>query len=382
MHGEVVGAADATLVVDRGGRVLVAEGPCCDEVAARHGPLVGRSVLDLACGVRFVADDGRGLPGDEAVERALAGESLAGLSFVDGRLFETRVAARRSTDDVTEGACIVALEVTERHRELALALREDRLAALETLAAGVGHEINNPLTYVLMNLDHVAQQLRALAAAEGRTSTCRCELSASADAFLVAVDTALAGAKRIEAVTRDILVFTRGDTERRTLVDVRAVVEATLHVARAEIQRRAQLVRELGDVPLVAASDKALGSVFLHLLANAARAIPEGNADRHRVRVTTSSDDRGFAVVEIADTGTGIAPDVLTRVFDPFFTTRPFGAGRGMGLSISHGIVRHLGGELTVESSVGEGSRFRVLLPPGRRWSGTHERADVSGTSP
>jgi len=379
MHGGVVAAADAMLVLDHGARALLAEGPCCDELTARHGPLVGRSVLELASGVRFVADDGQRLPGDEAVERALAGESLAGLSFVGGRLFETRVTARRGTDDRTEGACIVALEVTKRHRDLALALREDRLAALETLAAGVGHEINNPLTYVLMNLDHLARQLRALAAVECPGATGRCELSASADALLTAVETSLEGARRIEAVTHDVLVFTRGDTEHRTLVDVRAVVESALRIAEVEIQRRAQIVRKLEDVPLVAASDKALGAVFLHLLANAARAIPEGDADRQRVRVTTSSDDRGFAVVDIADTGIGIAPDVLTRVFDPFFTTRPFGAGRGMGLSISHGIVRHLGGELTVESSLGEGSRFRVMLPPDRRSSGTHERAERHG---
>jgi CheY-like chemotaxis protein len=133
-----------------------------------------------------------------------------------------------------------------------------------------------------------------------------------------------------------------------------------------EIRHRARLVREFGPVPAVIANEARLGQVFLNLLMNAAQAIPEGHVAEHRVRVVTREQgDR--VVVEIIDTGAGIAPDVRERIFDPFFTTKPVGEGIGLGLSICHGIVANLGGEIQVESAPGRGSTFRVLLPASNR---------------
>jgi len=130
-----------------------------------------------------------------------------------------------------------------------------------------------------------------------------------------------------------------------------------------EIRHRARLCKVLAEVPLVEANEARLGQVFLSLLLNAAQAIPEGEADRHEVRLATRTDGRGNAVVEVTDTGTGIAPEDLPRVFDPFFTTK--GLERtGLGLAMSLGTVKSLGGEITVCSVAGQGTTFRVVLRP------------------
>ena len=130
-----------------------------------------------------------------------------------------------------------------------------------------------------------------------------------------------------------------------------------------EIRHRARVVREFGPIPLVEASASKLGQVFLNLLINATQAILEGNVSANEIRVSTGTDEAGRAVVTITDTGTGIAPEVLQRIFDPFFTTKPIGVGTGLGLFLCHGIVKGLGGEITVESEVGKGTRFRIVLP-------------------
>jgi two-component system, cell cycle sensor histidine kinase and response regulator CckA len=130
-----------------------------------------------------------------------------------------------------------------------------------------------------------------------------------------------------------------------------------------EIRHRARLTKEYGATPLVDADDVRLGQVFINLLVNAAQALPEGRADSNEVRVITSTDAMGRAVVEIHDTGSGIPESVLGRVFDPFFTTKPIGLGTGLGLSICHNIVTSMGGTITVESEIGRGTRFRVVLP-------------------
>jgi CheY-like chemotaxis protein len=140
-------------------------------------------------------------------------------------------------------------------------------------------------------------------------------------------------------------------------------MEASINMAWNEIRHRARLVKDYGEVPLVDASDSRLGQVFLNLLVNAAQAIPAGQADRHEIRVTTRTASDGRAVIEVRDTGTGVSPEILDRLFDPFFSTKPGGVGTGLGLTICQGLVTSLGGRIVVESRVGQGSTFRVVLP-------------------
>jgi CheY-like chemotaxis protein len=133
-----------------------------------------------------------------------------------------------------------------------------------------------------------------------------------------------------------------------------------------EIRHRAHLAKAMADVPPVDANAARLGQVFLNVLLNAAQAIPEGHADQNEIRVVTRTDERGNAVVEVSDTGIGIAAEDMPRIFDPFFTTKE--GGSGLGLAISHGTVKDLGGEIQASSVPGHGSTFRVVLPPAKQW--------------
>jgi signal transduction histidine kinase len=174
------------------------------------------------------------------------------------------------------------------------------------------------------------------------------------------------GCERIRKIVRGLMTFARADHERRAVIDVVRVIELAVGMAHHEIRHRARLVRAFGPTPSVFADEARLAQVFTNLLVNAAHAIPEGNAEANEVRVVTSTDDEGRAVIEVEDTGTGIPAELLGRIFDPFFTTKPIGAGTGLGLSICHGIVTGLGGHLTAENREGRGAILRVVLPAAR----------------
>ena len=251
------------------------------------------------------------------------------------------------------GACTDATERRDLRAQLVIA---DRMASIGTLAAGVAHEINNPLAYVVANLGFVREAVAELSHPPADPAGVLGSLGQ-------ALDDARDGAERVRRIVLDLKALSRSD-ETTLPVDVRGALDAALAVAGHEIARRATLVRRLAPVPCVVANAGRLGQVFLNLLVNAAQAIPEGNPAGHEIRVATSTDARGRVVVEIADTGSGIPPEILERMFDPFFTTKPAGVGTGLGLAISRGIVAALGGEIQVESEVGAGSTFRVLLPP------------------
>jgi signal transduction histidine kinase/CheY-like chemotaxis protein len=256
------------------------------------------------------------------------------------------------------------LDLHDTHERL---LTAERLAGIGTLAAGAAHEINNPLTYALLNVDHALRQLR-VAAAHGAALP----LEDDEDVLppmIRALEQAQDGMQRVRSIVRNLLTFSRGAIDTRSLVDVRAIVESSIQMAMHEIVHRACVVREFGDVPPVEANEAALGQVFINLLVNAAQAIPEGGPPaRHTVRVATFTDANGSAVVEVQDTGVGIPPDVLPRIFDPFFTSKTAGTAMGLGLSISHGTITRLGGTIDVTSTVGHGTRFRVALPASKRW--------------
>jgi signal transduction histidine kinase/CheY-like chemotaxis protein len=242
------------------------------------------------------------------------------------------------------------------------AVERHRMAALTTLSAGVAHQINNPLTYLLVNLEYVTRKLRAASASYDPMA----ELAGAKGGLpelVLSLSHAIEGANRIRQVVRDLLTFAQGSADHRRLVDLRGVVESAAQMAWHEIRHRARLCKALADVPLVEANEARLGQVFLSLLVNAAQAIPDRQVDRHEVRVATRTDDRGNAVVEVSDTGTGIAPEDLPRVFDPFFTTKGVD-GTGLGLAMALGTVKSLGGEITVSSTVGRGTTFRVVLRP------------------
>ncbi len=253
-------------------------------------------------------------------------------------------------------ACVMVLrDITERKSLQARLVVADRLASLGTLGAGVAHEINNPLAYMLVNLHLIQSGLDQL---EDQVAP------SAVEPLRQLVQETTEGAQRIAGIVKDLKTFARGEQDTRlSAVDVRRAVELACKMADNMLRHRARLVLEFDAVPPVEANEGRLCQVFLNLLLNAAQAIPEGEpAERHEITVRLRAGAPGQVVVDVRDTGVGMTPEVLSRVFDPFFTTKAVGVGTGLGLSICHGIVESMGGAISVESKPGQGSTFRVVL--------------------
>ncbi len=256
--------------------------------------------------------------------------------------------------------CRAEVERKELHAKLALA---DRMVSVGTLAAGVAHELNNPLAYVTANLTFLTEQVEHLTALLGPRARAEAEVADVLGQLVEAARDAKDGADRMRVIVRDLRTLSRADDASVGPVDLGPVLDSCVNVAWNELKHRARLVKDVGHLPAVRGSAGRLGQIFLNLLVNAAQAMPDGAAEQHEIRVTAHplGDDR--VVIEVGDTGCGIPPEVLPRIFDPFFTTKAPGVGTGLGLSIVHGIVTAMKGEIEVESAVGVGSTFRVVLP-------------------
>jgi signal transduction histidine kinase len=300
-------------------------------------------------------------------DRILAGEihgSIRERLFrkKDGGWITMEAAAMRIELDGAPAILLFARDVSTRKRVEAQLLLRDRMAALGTLAAGVAHEVNNPLAYVINNLDMLAGLLPRLeqdvrAGAEPASMLER--IAAVAETSRIARE----GCEQVRLIVADLKLLSRAGEDTSRLVDVRPVLDASINIARRTIAGRAQVERDFAEVPPVRANESRLGQVFLNLLMNAAHAIPEGDPAQNRIRVSTAQDELGRVIVEVADTGVGMEPELVARIFDPFFTTKSPDMGSGLGLSICQGIVSSLNGEIGVTSSPGRGSTFRVVLP-------------------
>jgi CheY-like chemotaxis protein/anti-sigma regulatory factor (Ser/Thr protein kinase) len=245
------------------------------------------------------------------------------------------------------------------------------MATVGLLAAGVAHEINNPIAYVSLIIEQVSRELQDIAGAHEKLG----ELAA-----LLAE--AKKGTDRVGAIVRDLRTFSRPETSASSVADVRQVLESAIQIAQNEIRQRARLSAEIASLPTVAASEARLGQVFLNLLVNAVHSIPEGAPEQHAIRVIARQEgDR--VRVEVSDTGCGIPKETLPRIFDPFFTTKPSGLGTGLGLSICKSILEAVSGGISVESEVGVGTTFIVTLPIRRVDSGREPPTEPSpGVAP
>ncbi len=320
----------------------------------------GRLEVANAIGERLY--DG-GLRGDlegvarEAIDRGLTADRNLTL---EGRAFAVRAYPLSG-----RGAVLYVRDATdEREQELGR-LQAEKLASIGLLAAGVAHEINNPSAFVLGNIEALSGHLHLI---EDKLR----ELPESALRSLGLTDVLFEasailqeskeGMARIHRIVRDLGSFSHADDDATVPMNVNPALESALTMLRNELKYRARVERDLRATRLVRASPPRLGQVFLNLLLNAAQALDEGGAKRNVVTVR-SFDDGDSVVIEVADNGPGIPPAVLPRIFESFFTTKPRGLGTGLGLPISLGIVRGLGGELTVDAPPGSGARFRVRLP-------------------
>ena len=319
--------------------------------------LPGMSGLDLCRMVRSRADGedvvllvitGRNRPEDlNAVLDAGASDYLS--KPIDPEVLGTRLLiAERAIEDATRRAT----ERQDMESRLAFA---DRMASVGTLAAGVAHELNNPLMYVLSNLHLTREEIGSRDEAPWLEHA-RQQL-----------DEAIHGAVRMQNIVRDLKTFSRVDDEQRGNVDLQSVLESSINICWNEIRHRATLDRDFAKTPPVDANESRLGQVFLNLLINAAQAMPERGLSANRITVRTYTDEEGWAVIEVIDNGTGIDPDRMNRVFEPFFTTKNVSEGTGLGLSICRNIVREAGGTIEAHSELDRGTTFVVRLPASTR---------------
>ncbi|HSO33975.1 MAG TPA: ATP-binding protein, partial [Labilithrix sp.] len=335
------------VIIHRGGRILWKNRAVVKALGhEQHDDLIGKPLLEI------VAPASR----DLVRERMTGGADgdapdlvEAWLLARDGSSILVEVSPSQVVSfDGQPARLVVGRDVTERIRLQQQLLTADRMASIGMLAAGVAHEVNNPLAYVLNNVEIA---MKALAPLGESTQQSR-------DALAVALE----GVDRIRTIVRELLVLSRVDDRAVGPVDVRAVVESTLALAANKIAERARLTCELHPVPLARGTAARLGQVLLNLVANAVEAMPESTRATNELRVRVL-EQGGRVVVEVSDDGVGILPEHAGRVFDPFFTTKPFGAGTGLGLAISQRLVTEIGGELTFESTPQRGSTFRVALP-------------------
>lgn len=268
-----------------------------------------------------------------------------------------------------------AYEELERTQEQLV--QSEKMASLGQLAAGVAHEINNPIGYLSSNLGTLGGYVRDVL---GVVETYEAALSAITDpahiaaiaqkkqeadfAFLredipVLLAESLEGIQRVRKIVQDLKDFAHaGDNEEWQWVDLRHSLQRTLNIVNNELKYKAEVRQDYQDIPEIHCLPGQLNQVFMNLLVNAGHAI-EANGE---VRIRTRQEGDWISV-EISDTGCGMPQEVISRIFDPFFTTKPMGKGTGLGLSISYGIVKKHGGRIEVKSKVGEGTTFRVVLP-------------------
>ncbi|WP_437963008.1 response regulator (plasmid) [Sorangium sp. So ce119] len=329
LHQLIARSADGVVVLEPGGTVLfanpAAEGLLGDGrlVRGRGCPVAlgaGETTLDLGglpvvLDVRWVDVDWQGRPARMALLRDVTGRRRA--------------------------------EELRLHLE-----RSERLAAVGQLAAGVAHEINNPLAYVVANLELLAREIKRLA-----------DTGAPTERLGQPLADACHGAARVMHIVRDLGVFARGEAnEAIGPTDVNAVIESALNIVHAQMKHRARVVRELAPVSRVGGAEGRLTQVFVNLLINAAHSMREGRAADNLVEVRTREQDREV-IAEIVDSGCGVAEEHLHRLFEPFFTTKRAGEGTGLGLAICRSIVESCGGSIAISSKVGVGTCVRIRLP-------------------
>lgn len=344
---------DGVLLIDTEGRIQRANAAMAHLLGRKVCSCIGQPVseilaardVDLAAQLRGALAAGRFT--DRVVRFRGAGDEIVALT-VNGSV--TTDAAGTPT-----GIVLVARDDRALQQAQARLRMTDRLAGVGTIAAGVAHELNNPLAFMIANLDFALEELADPDDVSRDV--------ARRDELVKALAATRQGAHRMRQIVKELKTFSRVDQDALADVDLPDLLDSALNMLRNEIRHHARLVRQYEAPPLVRANEGRLVQVFVNLIQNAAQAMPAGRAATNEIRVRCRAGDGGDAVVEISDTGEGIAPADLPRIFDAFYTTKPAGVGTGLGLSISREIVAAFGGRIEVDSTVGVGTTVRVVLP-------------------
>jgi len=398
---------DAVFIKDADMRYLRINPPMARLLGKSQEEVAGKTVLEL------------NLSGDvEQIHRrdkeALLGRVVQGDATitVDGepRLFHTIKAPVYDNNGEIIGICGIARDMTEdraaesqlralndRLSESNRRLKEaqttvvltERLAAVGQLAEGMAHEINNPTSYIISNLKTLGRNLELLQRAYRKARNMARQSGAEARAELEEferehelsyvwkdsaemVEESLQGVERIKQVVKDLQSFARPPAKESQEVDLNSLISTTVSVLRNHLFFRAGLELDLDELPPVKGDPALLGQVILNIVRNAVESIPEGRSAENTITLSSRAVEDSV-VITVSDTGVGISPEVLPRVFDAFFTTKPVGEGTGLGLSISYGIVKKHGGNVELESTPGLGTKAVITLPaltPRRRETG------------
>jgi PAS domain S-box-containing protein len=334
----------------------------CNDAAARLLQVPHEELTDTAPSWLQLCPEGAARLGwgallDELVE----GRTVRGRAILrDGQEVNMELRATSRTLDGHTFAFVLCRDISaDLARERARATQE-RLATVGSLAAGVAHEINNPLAYVIANVQYALDSIAQLPMApptHGQPDSAR-DRALLKEALFEANE----GARRVQRIVADLKTLARQGDDRVEPIDVEHTLNWAVGVTMAEIRHRARLVKNWKPLPPVRGDEARLGQVFVNVLLNAAQAIEPGNPHDNEIVVNTFERD-GRVVVEVLDTGAGIPQENLTKIFDPFFTTKPRGIGTGLGLSICHEIIASMRGTLTAENRRERGAQFVVEIP-------------------
>jgi PAS domain S-box-containing protein len=335
---------DGVALLHPDGRIRSAN-PGLAAISGYPGPELVAMQIDRLLGSEL------GKTGGDAAERALiraSGESIP-VSIATSEL--------RDRQGYLLGRVLVVRDLRDVAQLRSRLVMSARLAAVGELAAGIAHEINNPIAFVRSNLSQLASHwktVRSELADAGRLEA-QCELLAEGEEL---IEESVEGVDRAAEIVRGVKGFSHAGRQLREPTDLNQLLEDVLHMAAAQLRGRASVERYYVELPPVDCVPQELKQVFLNLIVNAGQAIADGG----KIRIATESRG-GWVTVKVEDDGCGIAPENLDRIFDPFFTTKRVGEGTGLGLGIAYHIVRSHGGEIQVESELGRGTRFRVRLP-------------------
>jgi PAS domain S-box-containing protein len=359
--------SDAVVTVDLGGTITYLNPAAEALIGATAEAAVGKTAEQVLQLMGHTSAPGAGGPLAEALRSHLPTQPD------QGKLRNIETGEQHSISDYAApilqdgkmlGAVMVFRDVGEKQimqKQLELA---DRVASLGTMAAGTAHELNNPLAVVVTNAGFLDEELVQLHA-DLKSSVLHEVTKDRFTRIFAAVRDVQSSASRMARIVRDLRTFARPAENESQHVDLAGCIEWAVRATAHEFQHRAQLSTRLGHAPSVAGDSGRIEQVLVNLLVNAAHAITPGHAERNEVCVTLRMDASGRAVIDISDTGNGIRPEVMQKMFTPFFTTKPAGSGTGLGLSICQGIVKSMGGEISVTSELGSGTTFSVTMPPG-----------------
>jgi two-component system NtrC family sensor kinase len=310
----------------------------------------------------------------QALQAAEAAAQLKGQSLI---LLEQEMLERQKADEALQNLNLslesrIAEEVRKNREKDGMLLHQDKLASIGQLAAGVAHEINNPMGFIMGNLNTLKEYVISLqkycrfvdeTVPENSRSVLQefrkqLDLDYILDDLQPLLVESSEGAERVRRIVLDLKDFARPDEQEMYEADLNQLTQSTINIVRNELRYVAQLDLQLGELPLVVCHPQQINQVISNLLVNAAHAL-----EQQGVITVRTWQEGSFVVLSVADTGKGILPENLTRIFDPFFTTKEVGKGTGLGLSISYDIIKKHGGEITVASEAGKGTIFTVQLP-------------------